>query len=113
MNSSSYYSVGLTGQGGHTFCNSSFSSSSHRIADGVSAIGGAFAARAEAKQNWRDAAANAIRTGNHYDLPNGKHNINGYLVTVTKNNIIYKNPETRESVGVVKETGQTYTFSGL
>jgi hypothetical protein len=46
-------------------------------------------------------------------LTNGTHDINGYKVVVTNNNIIYKNQETGERHGIVKESGQRYTYSGL
>lgn len=46
-------------------------------------------------------------------LPSGTHDINGFKVVVTKNNIVYKNEETGERFGIVKETGERYTYSGL
>jgi hypothetical protein len=105
--------VPLLGQGGHTFCNSSFGNEPRGFPGAISVLGGALSARAEAKNNWNMARENAIRTGNHMDLPNGKHHINGYEVTVTKNNIVYKDPNTGERHGIVKETGERYTYSGL
>ncbi len=102
----------LLGQGGHTFCESSF----HERPSGAGALGvlgGALAARAEANANWNRARDQAVATNNHMNLPNGTHRINGLKVTVTSGNIIYRHPDTGERWGIVKSTGERYTFSGL
>ena len=110
---SANYSVPLLGQGGHTFCNSSFGNEPRGFPGAISVLGGAFAAIAEANDNWNASRDNAIRTGNHMGLPNGTHDINGYKVVVTKNNIIYKDSNTGERHGIVKSTGERYTYSGM
>lgn len=108
-------SVPLLGQGGHMFCPSNISSSSGASGGGFSgalgAIGLVFSGRAEAKANWTAARDYAIHSGNHHALPNGTHRIDGFVVSVTDKNIIYKNPETGQNFGIVRETGQTYTYS--
>ena len=106
-------SVSLLGRGGHTFCNSSFGNERNGFPGAISIIGGALSARAEAKQNWIAHRNEAVQTNNHMLLPNGKHRINGLDVSVTSNNIIYRNRDTGERFGIVKKTGETYSFSGL
>ena len=102
----------LLGQGGHTYCNSS-QGNNQGFSGVASAIGGAFAARAEANQNWNNAKDYALRTNNDMALPNGTHYKNGLKVIVTDSTIRYENSETRMHTGIVKETGQPYTYSGL
>jgi hypothetical protein len=104
--------VSLLGQGGHTFCESSF----HERPSGAGALGvlgGALAARAEANANWNRARDQAVATNNHMNLPNGTHRIGNLIVKATNNNIIYKNPDTGQHWGIVKETGERYTFSAI
>jgi len=106
------YSTPLLGQGGHTFCNSSLDNN-HGFSGVVSALGGTFAARAEANQNRNNAIDYAFRTNNDMALPNGTYYKNGLKVIVSDTVIRYEDKNTHMHSGIVKENGQPYTYSGL
>jgi hypothetical protein len=107
MNPYQSNNVPLLGQGGHTFCNSSDTGGS-----GGFLIASAIGAKLEANANWNAQRDWAVNTGNHEMLPNGTHHINGLIVIQSDSVRRYENPDTGMHHGIVRETGETYSYTG-